>query len=243
MELQELPAAYASWRGSRLGQMTDELEQALILRLMGSVAGLRILDAGCGDGLLALELARRGANVTGVDGSEQMIRTAHRRARHFQEAVNFGTAAVEELPFGAGSFDVVVAVTVLCFVEDATGAVREMARVVEPGGRLIVGELGRWSSWAAIRRIKGWAGSEFWRQARFRSPKDLQRLAAQADLVNSSVTGAIFYPPIGLAARAIGPFDCRIGRYTTGGAAFLALHATKGAAEPGAASTCGTASV
>lgn len=237
MELQELPAAYASWRGSRLGQITDRLEQALILRLIGPVAGLRILDAGCGDGLLALELARRGASVTGIDASEQMIRAAHRRAQHSQEVVSFGTAAVEELPFAAGSFDVVLAVTVLCFVEDAVGAVRELARVLDPGGRLIVGELGRWSGWAAIRRIKGWAGSEIWRQARFRSPKDLRRLAAQAVLMNSSITGAVFYPPFVLAARALGPFDYRIGRHTTCGAAFLALNATNGTAASNVAST------
>lgn len=46
----ELPIAYARWRDSRLGRITDSLKQDLILRLIGPVAGLRVLDVGCGDG-------------------------------------------------------------------------------------------------------------------------------------------------------------------------------------------------
>lgn len=228
-DLEALPAAYEAWRRSALGQVTDALEQELILDLVGPPAGRRILDVGCGDGMLALELARRGAEVVGVDASERMIVAARERAKGQHCDVSFEVARAEALPFAAASFDVVVAVTVLCFVEDATVALKEMTRILKPGGRVVVGELGRYSSWAAVRRIKGWLGSSVWRRARLRSRSELERLAKGAGLGKVSVTGAVFYPPIGIAARLLRPLDRRLGQVTTLGAAFLVLVATKSA--------------
>lgn len=237
MDSEELPAAYASWRRSRLGRITDRREQELILRLIGPIAGRRILDAGCGDGALVGELGRRGARATGIDVSTRMVSAARRRADGAGADVTFGMATVDALPFAAASFDVVTAITVLCFVDDAAGAVCEMARVLKPGGRLVIGELGRWNSWAINRRIRGWLGSPIWRQARFRSAGDLRRFAGEAGLGNVTITGAIFYPPVGLAARLLEPVDPWIGERTTCGAAFLALGATKPAAPCGALSS------
>lgn len=121
----------------------------------------------------------------------------------------------------------VVAVTVLCFVKDAAVVLKEMARVLKPGGRLIVGELGRHSTWAAIRRINGWLGSPVWSHARFRSASVLREFVKEASLIDVSVHGAIYYPPFGIVARLLGPLDRKIGACTTTGAAFLALAATK----------------
>lgn len=67
---------------------------------------------------------------------------------------------IEQLPFPDGSFDVVVIVTVLCLVADRADAVREAARILRPGGRLVIGDLGRWSARAARRRVKAWRGSQ-----------------------------------------------------------------------------------
>lgn len=226
-ELKALPATYAAWRESVLGRFTDQLEQHLILERIGSPAGLRVLDVGCGDGILILELARRGARATGVDTSTRMVGAARQRAKRAGYDVPFGVAQAEALPFAPGTFDVVIGVTVLCFIEDAAEGLREMSRVLGPGGRLVIGELGKWSSWAAIRRIKGWLGSPVWRHARFRSPAELRQLADKAGLADGSVTGAIFYPPIGVAARLVGRFDGAVGTRTTMGAAFLVLAASK----------------
>lgn len=63
----------------------------------------------------------------------------------------------------------VIAVTVLCFVEITAGALNEMDRVLKPGGLLIVGKLGKCSTGAAIRRIKAGFDSPVWRPARFGS--------------------------------------------------------------------------
>jgi ubiquinone biosynthesis O-methyltransferase len=219
------PEAYESWRATSLGAVTEALEQRLILELMGKLKGTQLLDVGCGDGLLACAAATRGAAVTGLDPDPAMLAAARARAERAGVKATFEDGRVERLPFPDASFDVVAAVTVLCFVADASGAMREMARVLRPGGRLVLGELGRWSLWAMIRRLRGWLGAETWKAARFRTAGELRALAGQAGLSVTTIRGAVFYPPVGPCARALAPLDPWLGRLTTVGAAFIALGA------------------
>jgi 2-polyprenyl-3-methyl-5-hydroxy-6-metoxy-1,4-benzoquinol methylase len=79
--LASLPDAYRRWRASWLGRITDALEEQLILELVGPPAGLRILDVGCGDAVLAVTLAQRGALVTGIDADLRMLAAGRARAR------------------------------------------------------------------------------------------------------------------------------------------------------------------
>lgn len=224
--LEGLPDAYADWRRSTLGRITDALEEHLLLDRIGPVRGLRILDVGCGDGVLATRLAQDGARVTGLDASTEMIAAARRRAKARGVEVDLVEGDAGGLPFPAGHFDCVVSVATLCFVDDPRPTVGDMVRVLKPGGRLILGELGRWNLWAAQRRVKGWLGSDLWRAAHFRSRDDLIDLAVQVGLRDAAVTGAVFYPPLGIAARLTAPVDHKIGTVTTIGAAFLVLTAT-----------------
>lgn len=227
-DLPELtPDAYARWRASEVGAITERLERRLILDLIGEVRDQRILDVGCGDGDLAVELAKRGARVIGVDASATMVEAAIQRASRERVDVDFRIAAAQHLPFPPGQFDVVGAITILCFVENAAPVFREMARVLRPGGHLVIGELGKWSSWAATRRIRGWLGSPLWRQGRFRTAKELRSLARQAGLSVETVRGGIYFPRWGWAARILAPYDPMLSRATPVGAAFLVLRATK----------------
>lgn len=219
--------SYKRWRSSRLGQITDSLEECLILELLGDVDRLDVLDVGCGDGALAVTLSHRGARVTGLDPDQRMLEAAHALA----EAESFDLILVpgraEALPFADEMFDRVIAVTVLCFISQADQAIAEMARVLKPGGRLVIGELGRWSLWAAIRRVRGWLGAHRWKTARFRTAGELQRLLESHRLTVCESRGSVFYPPSNLAASLMAPIDPWLGRRTTFGAAFIALAATK----------------
>lgn len=225
--LASLPAAYQEWRASELGRITDGIEERLVLALVGSVSGKRVLDVGCGDGVLSVRLAQAGGIVTGLDDDPHMLAAARERASTSGAAAAFVEGDARTLPFDDSSFDVVVAVTVLCFVADAERAAKEMARVLRPGGCLVLGELGRYSLWAAKRRLSGWLGSRTWRNARFRTAGELRSLALAAQLEVANVRGAIYYPPCNLCARWLAPLDPYLARTSSFGAAFIAVAARK----------------
>lgn len=222
-----LPLAYEAWRASELGRITDRIEEELILRLIGPVQGKSVLDVGCGDGGLAVRLALLGASVAAVDADPRMLAAARARAAIAQVGVVHVAADARALPFADDTFDVVTAVTVLCFVADAAPALKELARVLRPGGRLVLGELGRLSLFAARRRLAGWLGATTWRLASFRTPAELRRLAAVAGLDVTELRGAIYYPPCDLCARWMARLDHHFGALTTAGAAFIALASSK----------------
>lgn len=221
------PGLYAGWRESDLGSITEALEDRLLYRLLGDVSGKRVLEVGCGEGELAASLRERSGLVTAVDPSWSMLKAAQERLGNSDSDVDLVQAKGEQLPFASSSFDVVLAKTVLCFVGDGQPFVSEMARVLRPGGRFVIGELNKWSSWAAQRRLRAWLGSDLWRRGRFRTAGELKSLARAADLEVEVVEGAVFYPRLTALARHMAPYDDRLARLTTVGAAFIALAAVK----------------
>lgn len=110
-------------------------ERPAVLRLLGDVRGLRVLDAGCGSGPLTAELVARGADVTGLDGSPAMLELARRRLGEAVPLVLHDLA--EPLPLDDESLDVVVASLVLHYLEDWDAPLAEIRRVLKPGGRLV----------------------------------------------------------------------------------------------------------
>ena len=94
--------------------------------------GRRTLDVGCGEGRLARDLAALGHRVVAVDAAPSMV--GH--ARELDPDGEYHLANAAELPFEAGTFDLVIAFMSLQDMDDPEGAVREAWRVLEPGGRL-----------------------------------------------------------------------------------------------------------
>src|SRR5580765_3903491 len=89
-----------------------------MLALVGDVTGRRVLDLGCGEGAYSRELARRGARVTGVDGSGTLIAAARKRAAAAGLDIDHQQANASALDrFASGSFDLIVASMILMNVE------------------------------------------------------------------------------------------------------------------------------
>ncbi len=122
------------------------------------VAGLRALDVGCGSGNAALELARRGAQVTALDPSPRLVEVARERAAAESLPLRVASGEAAALPFADGAFDVVVSVFAVIFAPEARAAARELVRVLGPKGRL------RITAWAAEGPIFQ-AGQVLWRSA------------------------------------------------------------------------------
>ncbi|HEU4408388.1 MAG TPA: bifunctional 2-polyprenyl-6-hydroxyphenol methylase/3-demethylubiquinol 3-O-methyltransferase UbiG [Polyangiaceae bacterium] len=102
------------------------------LRALGEPSRCRVLDVGCGGGLLSNGLAREGFDVTGVDLSEPSLEVARRHDA--TGSVRYLKADAYALPFGDGSFDAVCALDFLEHVGDPARAVAEAGRVLRPGG-------------------------------------------------------------------------------------------------------------
>jgi ubiquinone/menaquinone biosynthesis C-methylase UbiE len=110
-----------------------------MLELLGDVHDRRILDLGCGEGGYARELARNGALVVGVDGSERLIEIARERTKAESLRIEFICANANSLrSIADSSFDLVVAAMSLMDVEDFEGAVAEVYRVLTADGSLVM---------------------------------------------------------------------------------------------------------
>ena len=99
------------------------------------------LDAGCGSGYLARMFADAGATVHGVDGASEMVQAAQAAAvdHPAQDQLTFGQIeTVEALPFETASFDGLLSLSVLEYVPDPQQALSEYARVLKPGGQMVV---------------------------------------------------------------------------------------------------------
>lgn len=222
------PDGYTAWFGSELGRRVWRDERRALDLALGEVAGRMILDVGAGDGRLARELTDRGARVVALDRSADMLAATGAGAGPGSTLSRVRADAMA-LPFPDRAFDRVTAVTVLCFAERPREMVREMARVVKPGGRVVLGELGRWSTWALVRRVRGWLNGDVWAGARFRTASELRGMLRTAGLRPGAVHGAVYYPRSVLAARLLDRLDPWLGARTAVGAAFLALAGVKDA--------------
>jgi ubiquinone/menaquinone biosynthesis C-methylase UbiE len=120
---------------SEAGLQNGYYAHPAILNLAGDVAGRRILDAGCGAGPIAVKLRDRGAIVAGFDSSAAMLELARKRLGPDTDLRLADLAS--PLPYPDDAFDDVIAALVLHYLQDWTGPLAELRRVLRPGGRLI----------------------------------------------------------------------------------------------------------
>ena len=111
-------------------------ERPAILAIAGDVRGLRVLDAGCGSGVQAAELGRRGATVTGVDLSSGLLGVARERLGSGVPLCQVDLA--RPLPFADGAFDLVLSSLVMHYLPEWEPTLREFHRVLVPHGRVVL---------------------------------------------------------------------------------------------------------
>jgi 2-polyprenyl-6-hydroxyphenyl methylase / 3-demethylubiquinone-9 3-methyltransferase len=164
---------------------------------LDSLAGLRILDIGCGGGILAEPLARLGAVVVGIDPSESNIAVARRHAEQSQLAIDYRSMSAEALAAAGETFDVVLAMEVVEHVTDLGLFIETAASTVKPGGILFVATLNRTIKSFALaivgaEYILRWLprGTHQWEK--FVTPNELEIAIEQSGLRIITETGVIY---------------------------------------------------
>ncbi|WP_297827742.1 bifunctional 2-polyprenyl-6-hydroxyphenol methylase/3-demethylubiquinol 3-O-methyltransferase UbiG [Mycobacterium sp.] len=141
--------------------------------------GLRLLDIGCGGGLLAEPMARLGFTVVGVDASERNIGTAAAHASEQGLEIDYRCSTAEALLAAGESFDVILNMEVVEHVADPGAFLRSCARLLRPGGLMVVATLNRTLKAFALAKVGAeyvlrWlpAGAHDWN--RFLKPEELR---------------------------------------------------------------------
>jgi len=180
----EWPEEYDRWFTTPIGSLVRKYEAKLLLDLLRPGHGEIILDAGCGTGVFTLDFLSLGSRVIGLDISLPMLIKAWEKAKGYPFQIVLGDML--NLPFQERSFDRVVSVTALEFIEDAKGAIRELFRVTEKSGCIVVATLNSLSPWASRRKSKTKKHTLF-DKAIFRSPNELLSLASMNGVVKTAI--------------------------------------------------------
>jgi ubiquinone/menaquinone biosynthesis C-methylase UbiE len=133
--------AMAEWYDAKQGDEGDLWHRTLIdpplIRLIGQVEGLCVLDLACGNGYLARRFARIGARVIGVDAAAAIVERARLRERQHPLGIAYHVGDATRLDMLEGGIDVAFCNMALMDIEDAAGAIREVSRVLRSGGRFV----------------------------------------------------------------------------------------------------------
>jgi len=164
-----------------------------------ALEGLRILDIGCGGGLLTEPLARLGAEMTGADAGAANIEAARTHAEAQGLAIDWRATTAEALAAEGLRFDVVVAMEIVEHVADLPLFLREVASLVRPGGLLLLATLNRTLKSFALAIVGAeyvlrWLppGTHTW--SKFVTPKEMSRAVEATGLEVEDACGMVFDP-------------------------------------------------
>jgi ubiquinone/menaquinone biosynthesis C-methylase UbiE len=229
MNFNKLATRYDAWYQTPIGAVAHQMEQEAIFALAEVRTGERVLDVGCGTGIYTLELARRDVHVVGVDPSMEMILIAREKFRRAGFKGYFICGSAEALPLRSERFDLALAVTSLCFVRHPDQAIQEAHRILRPSGRLVIGELNRFSLWAFMRRLKGLFTDTIFNQAHFWSQTELKRLLRRGRFETDGMRTVLYFPPINRKTflKRYRFFETGLSKMLPGTGAFLAVRAKR----------------
>jgi 2-polyprenyl-6-hydroxyphenyl methylase/3-demethylubiquinone-9 3-methyltransferase len=166
-------------------------------RRLDCLSGLRILDIGCGGGLLSEPLARLGASVVGADASSPNIEVAKRHAEEAGVAVDYRATTAEALADAGESFDLVLAMEVVEHVADLGLFVRCCAKMVKPDGLMLVATINRTLKSFALaivgaEYVLGWLPRGTHRWDKLVTPNELEAALEHAGLRLADIRGVVY---------------------------------------------------
>jgi 2-polyprenyl-6-hydroxyphenyl methylase / 3-demethylubiquinone-9 3-methyltransferase len=161
--------------------------------------GLKLLDIGCGGGLIAEAMARLGAEVTAIDATEKNILTAQAHLHKSGLNVNYRFATAEELAAEGSQFDIVLALEVIEHVSDVDFFLKQLATLTNPNGVLIISTLNRTLKSLLLAKIAaeyilGWVpkGTHDWNQ--FLLPSEIATPLNELGCTKTDLTGMVYKP-------------------------------------------------
>ena len=211
----------------RLGYVVEQITAHFGREPHHALAGLRILDVGCGGGLLSEPLAARGASVVGIDASPGNVAAARLHAAASRVAVDYRLGEPNKVLAADEKFDVVLALEVVEHVSDLSAFVGTAAGCVAPGGMLFASTIDRtWKSFVFaivgaeyVLRVLP-RGTHQWR--RFVRPAELAAVVARSGLQQRDLRGMRYQP---LRHQAVWCQDTRINYMATYTGALVAAAA------------------
>lgn len=169
-------------------------------RARAPLAGLRLLDVGCGGGLVAEPMRRLGADVVAVDAAERNIKTAMVHAQETGLDIDYRAATVEALiAAGEAPFDIVLNLEVVEHVADPAAFLADSSSLVRPGGMMVVATINRTLKAFALAKIGaeyvlGWLPRGTHDPAKFLKPEEIDRRLADAGMVVTGHAGVSYNP-------------------------------------------------
>jgi 2-polyprenyl-6-hydroxyphenyl methylase/3-demethylubiquinone-9 3-methyltransferase len=185
----------------RLGYLRETMVRhfGLDARALRPLSGLRLLDIGCGGGILSEPLARMGAIMTGIDPAEDSIGAARAHAVSQGLAIDYRATTVEELGRTARDFDAVLAMEVVEHVPDVRAFMGAAGSLVRPGGLLVAATLNRTLRSFALAIVGAeyvlrWlpVGTHSW--DRFVTPAELESAMRDGGLAVTDRQGVVYNP-------------------------------------------------
>ena len=181
------PADYDAWYATPRGRWIGETEYALASRLLAARPGDSLLDVGCGTGWFTRRAVADDLVATGLDPNPDWLDYAH---THSSPELSWVAGDARDLPFADASFDHVLSIAALCFVDDEQQAVAEAVRVARR--RFALGWLNRTSLLYLQKGRDG--GSGAYRGARWHTTGEVRALFSGLPVRKLTVRSAIFLP-------------------------------------------------
>lgn len=168
-------------------------------RSAAALAGLKILDIGCGGGLLSEPLARMGATMTGIDPGEAGIQAARIHADKMGLSIDYRAVSAEALVDTNARFDIVLAMEVVEHVTDVPAFVSTCAALIKPGGLFVAATINRTPKAYALaiigaERIMRWLPPGTHQYKKLVTPKELIAAVSSAGLAVKDQTGVVYRP-------------------------------------------------